>query len=602
MRCSKCKQTIPSSSQFCPYCGAKTVETKVCNKCGYKTEEEYVFCPVCGERLVKEISDGTQSLIENNADVQTVKPVRKFSKIAENPFIKKVIANRKTIERVAIAVLCLLIFICSFFTIAEADITEGFKQGSVSESEYDNVRVEGKITYNLDTLDLIEFEFFTIGLNENKAMKFMEEFDYGALIYDYLGTMIGEDNVHYEGDYVYITNKACKELSELVSGIPVLKMSYAEYMVANESEAEKSMFVYKAAGIFSLLLILMSFVTFVVATVSIFRKKDLAQSRLLLTLLAMIIVICALLCAGDATLPWKMGGAAVASVVFIVLIITYKIVVNILESKKIEWQKFLVGATCAIMGIIVASMFVAPAVNVTIYGESNNAGSYGFTSKYTVDYSFNNSELFDEYDSEPVYTYSGIKEKLDEDIKLYSSYNDISTVQSYFKETYGINAFVCNDVFSENYGSIISAAKTQPYIAFISLIFGAALLASGLSAMAGNKTSKAFKYIALVIIVICAAYNIVIPFAIDQCIASIKGGILCHVASDASVTVGLLFGIIGIVACAFMKLLRGKTTQWGKYKNVESDCDESDRERKQETTAETLSAETCDAYVSDNVN
>jgi len=49
--CPKCNAQVPPTSKFCPECGWKIVQTAKCPKCGEEVSAGAKFCPNCGEKL-----------------------------------------------------------------------------------------------------------------------------------------------------------------------------------------------------------------------------------------------------------------------------------------------------------------------------------------------------------------------------------------------------------------------------------------------------------------------------------------------------------------------------------------------------------------------
>ncbi len=50
--CTSCKVEIPTSSKFCPECGAKQEKPKFCTNCGNTLQDGVKFCPECGTKQI----------------------------------------------------------------------------------------------------------------------------------------------------------------------------------------------------------------------------------------------------------------------------------------------------------------------------------------------------------------------------------------------------------------------------------------------------------------------------------------------------------------------------------------------------------------------
>ena len=51
IKCPKCGESVASGAKFCPNCGEKLLEEKTCPKCGKKLNSNAKFCPDCGEKV-----------------------------------------------------------------------------------------------------------------------------------------------------------------------------------------------------------------------------------------------------------------------------------------------------------------------------------------------------------------------------------------------------------------------------------------------------------------------------------------------------------------------------------------------------------------------
>lgn len=573
MKCNNCGKKVPEDSSFCPYCGNKLLQIKTCEVCGYETTEEFVYCPKCGNRLesdnkidfVEKHNDSDEKVYADFNDSETTikhnasdKPKKLIKKKVNNK-LKKFKNNIKTIERIAIAVIALVLFICSFFSVIELNLNEAF------ESNYSSVKAEGDIKYSMSAASLVDFTFFSITLNQRNAEKYIADYSYNDILQEAYDVLTDRKYIEYENNKAYITNAGCRKISSIISRGDLLKASYASQFITNEKTTQNSMINYKIAGFFCLIFILTSFVTFALSLLSIFKKKDFAQIPLLLILLAMVIVITSLLTGVSGSYKWQIGGAYIAIVVFLALVFAYKFSMNTIENKSIEWYKIASGLTCVLIGIITVCMFAQPAVNITLSYTQQSTDNDLFSQTVDFEYGYTYSDLFEEYFDDTTPQITEIQKIFTENAPTFAN-NFLLSGDEFFKQQIGINGLMYNSSMVRYYDWLIVLCKIQPFTALISLILSAALLCGGIASICGASVYKKFRYVALAIILCCAIFSIILPIVMQVCIRTMTY-LEVGVSAGSGVIVTLIFAILGIIGCALTVLLKNKVSELLPSKN-----------------------------------
>ena len=573
VKCSNCFNEVPEGSVFCPYCGKKVLKLKTCRVCGYETSEDFEYCPMCGNKISgQDECPSCGAKLDSQFDFcpvcgkdlcggkkDKIPKAKRVRNKAQNIKLKKILSNRKTIERVVVAVASLVLFICSFFCVVETDFS------NMLDDMYPTIRLEGDIKMQLKAVSLIDFAFFSAGLDSRSANRYIADYDANELNEDIVEIMTDRKNVVVENNIAYLTKTGCNKITALLSSQPYLKLAYAQAVAADRDAASSEMILYKMLGVFCLVFILFSFATFVVATVSIFYKKDIAKTFLLILLSMLIVIVCLFTATTDSNFDWNIGGAYGVIVAFTVLILAYYIAMSVIEKRRIEWQRYTKGLVTVILGIILVCLFTTPVLKVALqYETSVTVNELHETEVYEFQYGYGYGDMFEEYNSSESPVLSEVEKTFNDSAEIYK--NNTYLADEYFKESIGLGGILLNTTMRQYYGWLIEMCKIQPFAALISLILSASLFAYGISLLLGNKMAKAYKYVALALILACSIYSIVIPIVMHVCILTTKG-ISSVISVGGGVIATTVIAIIGIVACGLTNLFKGKITEFGKSKN-----------------------------------
>ncbi len=585
MKCSNCGKLIPEEALFCPFCGQKVEKVKKCKVCGYELKEDFAFCPKCGSKTNgtltcrecgKELKEdesfcsvcGTQ--VNKSSDTKKVNKSQKTSaNISLSNFAKKFNSKKQLINRIAFLVIASIFLLCSLFSVISIDVTDTIDE--ISPGTFSGMDVEGKLSLEVTTIDLIYFSFFTIGLDDTKARNYIGSREISRELEDFVDIFKESGVIENEDGRVVLTKKGCRRVSAFLYDFPYLNYTYAEAVAANETQGMSSMTIYKISGFLCLAYILFSLIVFIVALVGVISKKERCCLGLTITLLFMLILITGMLCT-TSTEYWSMGSAFVATTIFAVLYIAYRITIKMLDEKKIDWHTLAVKGVTLVLGIIMLSMFSVSAINVELNHQYYNDAGYRDNVKF--EYDFNQMDLFEQYyldyDEKTRPAIQDISTDFESKASYFEEFKIYNEGDLYFKNNIGINKLLLNTFMHRNYMWAISICRLQPIVSMVAFVFSTMLLCSSLAGLCGLKVSKKLKYFCLVMILICAVLNIVATAILNGCLAT-TNFMEINLNIGEGIITQIVFVFLGFIGLGFTKLLKGKTLDFGKSKNRNSD-------------------------------
>lgn len=570
--CSNCGKQIDGNFEFCPYCGAKVENQKKCAVCGTVLNDDYLFCPVCGSSVSGEkicpscgkkaegefgfcphcgtayANNFTAGVKAETTKERQVKRVRKSDKTS---LLTKFKAQRKNIEKIAFTVIMAVILVCSFFGTVSMDMTD------TVESVSSGVKVDGEIKAQISAVEIIGFSFFAIGVDKDSAQDYLDNID-ESMQEKILEVVSDPKYIQTNGLSVILTKEGCREVSNIVSSTDMLKTTYATAIVADEESAARSMLVWKIAGFLLLAFILFCATLFVISLISIFNKKQLPIIALTVAVVAFAAIIAVMLASSSIDMVMMQVGAAyVAIFVFAAILLAYYMVAGFVFEKKTDWRGIASGAVSLASGIILVSMFFVPSIQVKLPYESEKGD------KTVFKYEFSQFEGFEEFyfpvNEESRMESSEINQMFETDAERFTSDSYINSKQfanAYFKETIGLNTMITSKYISREYPFLQAMGMVQPWLSLLALVFASALMSCGIAQLCGLKPSKKFMYIAMVFVLLCAAYSIVTPVVLKFTFASSNALPNMVVSLGASAIVQVVFALISVVGLALTKLIR----------------------------------------------
>lgn len=570
--CSNCGKQIEGDFAFCPYCGEKIENQKKCAVCGTVLNGDYLFCPVCGSSVKGEIicpscgkkADGEYGFCTNcgtylgnnftagvKAETTKERQAKRVRKNNKTSLSAKFRARRKNIEKIAFTVIMAVILLCSLFGAVSMDMTD------TVESVSSGLKTEGEIKAQISAVEIIGFSFFSIGVDKDRAQEYLDNIE--ETMEEKIYEVIADPKyIETSGLSVVLTKEGCKEVSNIVSSTDILKTSYAKAIVADEESAARSMLVWKIAGFLLLAFILFCVTLFIISLISVFTKKDLPIIALTVSVVAFTAVIAVMLASSEIDMvTMQVGAAYVAIFVFAAILLAYYMVAGFVFEKKADWRGIASGAVSLASGIILVSMFFAPTIQVKLPYVSEEEDKTVFR------YEFSQFEGFEEFyfdcGDENRKDSSVINEMFENDAKSFTSgeyAKQKHLANSYFKETIGLKTMLTSKYIHREYAFLQEMCKVQPWLSLISLAFASALMSCGIAQLCGLRPSKKFMYIAMVLVLLCAAYSIVTPVVMKFTFASSNALPNMVVSLGASAIAQVVFALISIVGLALTKLIR----------------------------------------------
>lgn len=588
MKCSVCNANLPEGSAFCPYCGNKVIEVKKCKTCGFETVEDYVFCPMCGSKMDEnnicpscgaELDGdyvfcpicgenlGGKTPTQNRA----VKINVKKNNTPGSRFVSKLKSHRKTIENILIAIVSLVILICSFFSIYSFDMNSKFEDGEYGDMGY---AIEGKIEYRVSALELIDFAFFAVNLNAKEATKYLQEQskETESLQEDLMKAFLERGNVETVNDIMYLTEDGCKEISSIISELPLLKNYYSQMVVINEDNASSYATQYVIAGLLCLLFIILSAVTLILSVVNIFIKKDLSLIIPFILLIGILVFTACLL--GNNSFDsiseeGMMGGAYIAITVLLSVVLVEGSVMHIVVNKRIEWEKLTISATCILSSIIILCLMAAPVLTLTMYYDEVSENEDSETVSYEFEYTYTNSQLFNIYFDETKPKMQDVKDRFQILVENYKLTDESEAAYELIDSQIGLKGLLTNDIMYKNYEEMLSLLKMNMVGMLIVLGSTSALLAFGVGGMCGRKTGNVYHYVALALVFLFALISTIVPSVMQDNINSMDM-IECEISSTGSMVAILIIAILGMTGCALAVLLKKKTLTFGSTASIQN--------------------------------
>lgn len=562
MKCFFCNSEIPNESLFCPYCGHEVVEYKQCNVCGYKTEEKYEFCPMCGNRFGDkqecsycgtETTNTSTTCDKSGRVFQLNTPIKSRVKVAK---VKKQKQNRnaitatqnikiKRIESIILAVVSLLVLICSFFGVMSIDMTEGIENT-------EGTNLDKKIAYHVTSIELIDFTFYSIGM-ENKDLKVLEyalnsKFD---LLLNNLEDVFIAGEYHSLGQF-HISKDACKKAEDIINELPYLKQTA---LLNAEYSSQSSTTRLQIGGVFCLIFIILSAAMLVLSIINIFYNIDKVIKIMLVISFGMLVFIMVIL-SGNVWIaaPFDSEVSSANSTIglpfiFITFLLSaaliYFSVMSILTRYKTELTKLIFNSIGVVGAMVILSLFAAPALKLTLIYE--NRGT-------EFEYNYTNNEMFDAYTDNASPRLYPIQSRFEELAELYEDNTQYREIIYWFiGNDIGLHGVINNHAARRDYQWMHILLLVQAAIMILEIGLIIALLCINLLDLCGVKTKKLFNYIAFAIIVIASIFSLVTVPLIQICSKTIY---FATNNSGANVTI-LFFAVLCIVGSVLTdKLLK----------------------------------------------
>lgn len=586
MKCTNCNNTIQDDNVFCPYCGHKVEKYKTCPNCGVEMAEDFNFCPKCGYDMQSKVYICPDCGNEVGAEYQfcsvcgrqkedtvTNHNVKKLAgkkpKKVSSKKISEVISSdkMKLVQGIVFAVLAFMIFISSFFGVVRINVSD------IEENNDLFVKFEKEIYYNATATNLIDLLFFSFGLDKEKATEYLESREV-AEDKEKLDEITSDKSfIEVEGSRYVVNRKGCTQYQKALNNIDWLKIFYAEAVMVNEESGLSTMIQYKIAGVFSLCLIIVSYVAFVLSILGIVFKKDLGSIRLMAIMLAFVIITAGMFTTMSGNFKWTMGVAFIFITIFSVLYILFRSVLHWLGEKKINLQGIMLKATGVVMGIILVCLFSASAIRVTIPYKDETIINNPKDIEYQ--YEFNQADLFDQYyfadNKDTDYTMEDLMYYINEYAPNFV--NRPSRGDEYFKTNIGLQMILQTRQVQKTNQAVLAILRIQPVLFLVSLISAVTFLVYSIVGLSGAKTSGLSMIIMLIVLLIGIVFSILCPLLLNALI-SIFNQVDIQVGVGSGVIAQAIFFVISIVLIACSKLLKGKELFLGKkqkYSNNTTD-------------------------------
>ena len=458
MICSNCKKEIPDNSLFCPYCGQKIISTTKCPNCGTDVAGDFVFCPSCGSKMIQDEPKQEENNVIEEIDNE---PQDDFVVIKDNKPEKKALSKKDKYilaRDIVITLICVVMFIMSFFPIFSYKIDLGDYGGSKSYVEFDGISTPEAIK-----LMFISARNYNETTDQSKITKLEKEVS--DAIEEFSASITTGRNID-------------KSTHKLAIAVFEYGLSLES---ANGTQAETILIFY---GLFSLIYILFSglMVIFAIITLIYHLQGKGTKFQVITKLLVIyIFLILALLFIqhdmfGDNTLTLVTGsalidGIGIASLLFASLLLCLSLFDTAFLSREqgICWYKKLIKISIpTIMIIIASSCIFAPSFKAYYYTTSNRKASVELNAGVMLVSTISEEEK-ETYEKQEEYTLHSeflhnIHEGIDHDNAILFSYSSESLMTS------SIVKYALLDLFAFDYTPIIAGGY---YLSIFIFVFGA---------------------------------------------------------------------------------------------------------------------------------
>lgn len=602
MECKNCKKEIDDSFVFCPYCGHRADGKKVCRKCGALIAEEFVYCPVCGAKTEADnisasengavTTEATTTLKEETHIEFEEKTIgadevllsvdaggsaktagKESAATLGQGGTKTMIAavkgklsrvNINLINKVGLAVIAAIILLCSFFGVINYDAAE-YIDGIVS----DNVKFDGDIKCEFTAIDLVDIGFFAMTLNYDKAVDYVYGHDANDVYLDIKDILSDDEYSKVTSARITVNSRGCKKISEVISDVDMFKYSYADSVVIKgDSKGASSGVSWQVLGVLSLVNILCASVVFILALVNLFKgffKEGIwAVALAFLSSLGLWGVASGIGSAGVFEgLQVSMGDALAAIVAFSVIFFAYRLVVNLIESKKINVKQIFCGLVAVVTGAVVLGTASTSVINTTLtYRTDEDVKEVSFN------YSFSQFETFDEYyydlGSGKYVTDTVIEEQFDSFAQTYSDVGYSVRPDRIMKNTFGLTAFTNSYFFGVTNRFAKPVIRLQPVLSLFAVYAAALMLSAGLVGLCGKRGKVRLKVLSVVLFVLAAAIGIAMPIMMNEILSLSTHLTMISLSVGAAPIVMLVFAVIGAIGFGIANIFKKKEIRFEK--------------------------------------
>lgn len=596
MICKNCNKEISEDFVYCPFCGKRADGKKICPKCGAEIDEVFSFCPKCGAdqnevktAVVKEdrmpakaegayfaekapsaedevLFDIKESPAEKDRSVKKEKKKKSF-RVTKEKFEKiRNSMDNGLIGHIVLVAVTFVFFICSFFTVFEVNMSDTVKFAAGEDAKF-----EGDIRMRYTAVSLMDFAFFALTADAEDAQDYIDKVSESDNYIEKIIDVLSEEGMIKENELtgrITVTKKACNKISDIMSEANLFKISYASGLAEVQDNMENPSAAVNnliTAGILAMINVIVCGAAFIASVVLLLARKNIGGVRMVAIVLASSAAFAAYLSTfitvyglqGDDGI--FIGGALSCIIAFSVVFFAYRLAVRIMSEKKESVKKLIVNATAVVAGIIVLSCAALPAIETTLTYNPENENLESTEFKYSL----NQFDTFNEYYigfGEDNYPESAqLKEVFDvEAVNYTESISSRREGNVYFKSAYGIQRFLNTRYIADSYGFVRIFGKFQPVFSLIALYAVATMFSMGLAYLCGGKDVKAVKGIALILLLISAAYGmfttVLLNFALNT----------SELLPDADMAVGsapilqLVIAVIAIVGFIVAKIFKNK--------------------------------------------
>lgn len=596
MICKNCNKEISEDFVYCPFCGKRADGKKICPKCGAEIDEVFSFCPKCGAdqnevktSIVKEdrmpakadgayfaekapsaedevLFDIKESPAEKDRSVKKEKKKKSF-RVTKEKFEKiRNSMDKGLIGHIVLVAVTFVFFICSFFTVFEVNMSDTVKFAAGEDAKF-----EGDIRMRYTAVSLMDFAFFALTADAEDAQDYIDKVSESDNYIEKIIDVLSEEGMIKENELtgrITVTKKACNKISDIMSEANLFKISYASGLAEVQDNMENPSAAVNnliTAGILAMINVIVCGAAFIASVVLLLARKNIGGVRMVAIVLASSAAFAAYLSTfitvyglqGDDGI--FIGGALSCIIAFSVVFFAYRLAVRIMSEKKESVKKLIVNATAVVAGIIVLSCAALPAIETTLTYNPENENLESTEFKYSLNQFDTFNEYYIDFGEDNYPESAQLKEVFDvEAVNYTESISSRREGNEYFKSAYGIQRFLNTRYIADSYGFVRIFGKFQPVFSLIALYAVATMFSMGLAYLCGGKDVKAVKGIALILLLISAAYGmfttVLLNFALNT----------SELLPDADMAVGsapilqLVIAVIAIVGFIVAKIFKNK--------------------------------------------